>query len=410
MKYVVIIGDGMADYKIDSLGGKTPLQVAEKPRMDYMAKHGKIGFSHNVPSDMVPESDTANLAVMGYDPKKYSKGRSPLEAVSMGIDMKPDETAFRINTVALTEDGGAYEDQKILDHSADEITTEESTKLINTLEEQLGDEFTKYYPGVSYRHCLIWKNAPELCENYTRPHDVLGQVIGKYLPQGEVGKPYLDIMKKSYEILKDHPVNIERKKNGKLPANSLWIWGPGKKPQIASFEEKFGKKATVISAVDLIKGIGLCAGMNVVDVEGATGNVNTNFAGKAQAAVDALKNGSDLVYVHVEAPDECGHRAEIENKIKSIELIDEKVIGYIEDELKKMGEDYKFLILPDHPTPIALRTHTLDAVPYIMYSSVAEVESDATAYDEFFGSDDVSYVSTVNYSKGYNMMQDFLNN
>lgn len=408
MKYVVIIGDGMADYKIDALGGKTPLQTAEKPRMDYMAKHGIVGFAHNVPSDMVPESDTANLAVMGYDPKKYSKGRSPLEAVSMGIDMKPDETAFRINTVSLTEDGGEYENQKILDHSADEITTKESTQLVNTLQEKLGNEFTTYYPGVSYRHCLIWKNAPELCANYTRPHDILGQTIGEYLPQGEIGKPYLDIMKKSYEILKDHPVNIERKKKGLLPANSLWIWGPGKKPQIASFEEKFGKKATVISAVDLIKGIGLCAGMNVVDVEGATGNVNTNFDGKAQAAVDALRNGSNLVYVHVEAPDECGHRAEIENKIKSIELIDKKIIAYIEDELKKDGEEYKFLILPDHPTPIALRTHTLDAVPYIMYSSAAEVQSDALAYDEFFGAEDASWVSTVNYSKGCEMMEKFL--
>ena len=407
MKYVVIIGDGMADYKIDALGGKTPLQVANKPRMDYMARHGTVGFAHNVPVGMVPESDTANLAVMGYDPFKYSKGRSPLEAVSMGIDMKPNETAFRINTVALT-DGEVFEKQRILDHSADEVSTEESTQLIETLQKELGDEFRTYYPGVSYRHCLIWKDAPELCANYTRPHDILGCVIEDYIPQGEVGKPYLEIMKKSYEILKNHPVNIERKKKGLLPANSLWIWGPGKKPQLASFEEKFGKKATVISAVDLIKGIGLCAGMDVIDVEGATGNINTNFEGKAKAAVDALKNGSDLVYVHVEAPDECGHRAEISNKVKSIEYIDSKVIAYIEDELKKMGEDYKFLILPDHPTPIALRTHTLDAVPYIMYSSKHELESDALAYDEFFGTEDVSFVSTVNYSKGHNMMQHFL--
>lgn len=408
MKYVVIIGDGMADYKIDALGGKTPLQVAVKPRMDYMARHGTVGFAHNVPVGMVPESDTANLAVMGYDPFKYSKGRSPLEAVSMGIDMKPDETAFRINTVALT-DGAVFEKQRILDHSADEISTAESTELIKTIQKELGDEFRTYYPGVSYRHCLIWKDAPELCANYTRPHDILGCVIEDYIPQGEVGKPYLEIMKKSYEILKNHPVNIERKKKGLLPANSLWIWGPGKKPQLASFEERFGKKATVISAVDLIKGIGLCAGMEVVDVEGATGNINTNFEGKAKAAVEALKNGSDLVYVHVEAPDECGHRAEIANKVKSIEYLDSRVIAYIEDELKKMGEDYKFLILPDHPTPIALRTHTLDAVPYIMYSSKNELESDALAYDEFFGVEDVSFVSTVNYSKGHNMMQHFLN-
>ena len=407
MKYIILVGDGMPDLPIPELGGKTPLAVANKPNMNYIASMGINGRAFTVPRSMTPESDTANLALMGYNPEIYSKGRSPLEAVSMGIDLKPDETAFRINTVALTA-GEVFEKQRILDHSADEISTEESTQLIETLQKELGDEFTTYYPGVSYRHCLIWKNAPELCSNYTRPHDILGCVIEDYIPHGEVGKPYLEIMKKSYEILKNHPVNIERKKKGLLPANSLWIWGPGKKPQLASFEERFGKKATVISAVDLIKGIGLCAGMDVIDVEGATGNINTNFEGKAKAAVEALKNGSDLVYVHVEAPDECGHRAEISNKVKSIEYIDSKVIAYIEDELKKMGEDYKFLILPDHPTPIALRTHTLDAVPYIMYSSNNELESDAKAYDEFFGVEDVSFVSTVNYSKGYHMMQHFL--
>ncbi len=407
MKYVIIIGDGMTDYRIDSLGNKTPLEVAVKPRMDYMARHGVIGFVHNVPRDMVPESDTANLAVMGYDPKVYSKGRSPLEAVSMGIDMKPNETAFRINTVALSEDADCYEKQRILDHGADEIPTEESTKLIETLQAELGDEIRTYYPGVSYRHCLIWKDAPALCD-FTRPHDILGREIGDYIPQGEVGKPYRDIMKKSFEILKNHPVNLDRKKRGLLPANSLWIWGPGKKPQLVSFAERFGKKAAVISAVDLIKGIGLCAGMEVIDVPGATGNIHTNFDGKAQAAVEALARGNDLIYVHIEAPDECGHRAEIDNKIKSIEYIDSKVIAYIEDALKKTGEPYRFLILPDHPTPIALRTHSLDAVPYILYSSDHEVESDAVRYDEFFGTEDVSYLDTVNFSKGQKLMDVFL--
>jgi len=407
MKYVIVIGDGMADYKIDSLGGKTPLMVAKKPHMDYMAKHGVIGYANNVPPDMVPESDTANLAVMGYDPKVSSKGRSPLEALSMGIDMKPDETAFRINTVALSEDDCDYAHQRIIDHGADEITTEESTKLIQTLEKELGDETRKYYPGVSYRHCLIWKNAPDIFP-FTRPHDILGKEIGEYLPSGEIGKPYLEIMEKSYEILKNHPVNLERKKRGLLPANSLWIWGPGKKPILPSFEEKFGIKATVISAVDLIKGIGICAGMEVVDVEGATGNINTNFDGKAKAAIDALRNGSDLVYVHVEAPDECGHRAELDNKIKSIELIDDKVIGYIENELKKDGEDYKFFILPDHPTPIALRTHTLDAVPYIMYTSNSETDSGVEVYDEEFGTKDASKLKLRSYAQGFKMIDDFL--
>ncbi len=409
MKYIIIIGDGMADYNIEALGNKTPLMVAKKPRMDYMATHGVVGFSANVPEGMVPESDTANLAIMGYDPKIYSKGRSPLEALSMGIDMADNETAYRINTVALTENPGSYADQTILDHSADEISTEESTKLVQTLQEKMGDEFKTYHPGISYRHCLIWKDAPETMD-FTRPHDILGKRIGEYLPAGEIGAPYLEIMKKSYEILKNHPVNVERKKNGKLPANSLWIWSPGKKPQLSSFTEKYGKKAAVISAVDLIKGIGKCAGMDVIDVEGATGNVHTNFDGKAQAAVTALRDGCDFVYVHVEAPDECGHRAELENKILSIELIDEKIIGYIEDEMKKDGEDYRFLILPDHPTPIALRTHTMDAVPYIMYSSNNEMASDAASYDEKFGKDTTDGMNLKSYDKGYTLIDDFFKN
>lgn len=387
MKYIVVIGDGMADYPVEALGGKTPLMAAKKPNMDRMAANGKVGLVNNVPQDMVPESDTANLAVLGYSPKKYSKGRSPLEAVSMGIDMTPTETAYRCNTVALS-DGDVYEkDLVILDHGADEIPTEESAQLIRAVDEALGTEARKFYPGVSYRHCLIWDNAPEVLD-FTRPHDILGKRIGEYLPQGKVGEPYLDIMKKSWEIMKDHPVNKSRRERGLLPANSLWIWGPGKKPQLPSFKEKYGLDATVISAVDLIKGIGLCAGMKVPDIEGATGNINTNFDGKAKAAVDALRGGDDLVYVHIEAPDECGHRAELENKIKSIELIDEKIIGYIENEMKKDGEDYRFLILPDHPTPLVRRTHTLDAVPYIIFDSKENLGGNVGCYDETFGGKD----------------------
>ena len=386
MKYIVVIGDGMADYPVEALGGKTPLMAAKKPNMDRMAAQGKVGLVNNVPQDMVPESDTANLAVLGYSPKKYSKGRSPLEAVSMGIDMTPTETAYRCNTVALS-DGDVYEDLAILDHGADEIPTEESAQLIRAVDEALGTEARKFYPGVSYRHCLIWDNAPEVLD-FTRPHDILGKRIGEYLPQGKVGEPYLDIMKKSWEIMKDHPVNKSRRERGLLPANSLWIWGPGKKPQLPSFKEKYGLDATVISAVDLIKGIGLCAGMKVPDIEGATGNINTNFDGKAKAAVDALRGGDDLVYVHIEAPDECGHRAELENKIKSIELIDEKIIGYIENEMKKDGEDYRFLILPDHPTPLVRRTHTLDAVPYIIFDSKENLGGNVGCYDETFGGKD----------------------
>ena len=406
MKYAIIIGDGMSDYRHENLGNKTPLELAKKPYMDMMAQKGIIGFSHNVPMDMVPESDTANLAVLGYDPKIYSKGRSPLEAVSMGIDMKPDETAFRINTVALSE-GDVYEELTILDHSADEIPTEESRQLIETLEAEMGDEIRKYYTGVSYRHCLIWKDAPKTI-NFNRPHDILGSVIGEYLPQGEDGKPYYDIMKKSWEILKNHPVNIDRKKRGLLPANSLWIWSPGKKPFLTSFEERFGLKGTVVSAVDLIKGIGLCAGLKVPDIEGATGNIHTNYEGKAQAAIDAFRNGDDFVYVHVEAPDECGHRAEIENKVLSIEYLDSRIIKPIYDYLESIGEDFKIMFLPDHPTPLCKRTHSLDAVPYVMYTYGKDEKSGALGYDEYFGHEKEGAVKAKFYSKGWDMMDEFV--
>lgn len=406
MKYAVIIGDGMSDYRHPELGIKTPLERAKKPYMDMMAKKGIIGFTHNVPMDMVPESDTANLAVLGYPPKIFSKGRSPLEAVSMGIDMKPDETAFRINTVALSE-GDVYEELTILDHSADEIPTEESRQLIETLEAEMGDELRKYYTGVSYRHCLIWKDAPKTI-NFSRPHDILGNVIGEYLPQGEDGKPYYEIMKRSWEILKDHPVNKARRERGLLPANSLWIWSPGKKPFLTSFADRFGLSGTVISAVDLIKGIGICAGLKVPDIEGATGNIHTNYEGKAQAAIDAFRNGDDFVYVHVEAPDECGHRAEIHNKVLSIEYLDSRIIKPIYDYLESTGEDFKIFFLPDHPTPLEKRTHSLDAVPFVMYTHGKDENSGALAYDEFFGHGKDGEVSVKFYSQGWDMMNDFI--
>jgi len=318
---------------------------------------------------MVPESDTANMAILSFDPKVYSKGRSPLEAVSMGIDMKPDETAYRCNVVTLTENEENYEDRIILDHSADEITTPEADELIKALEAELGDEYRKFHTGVSYRHCLIWKNSDDKY-NFMRPHDILGKRIGEYLPRVEDGgEKFLELMKKSYDILKDHPVNIARKARGLKPANSAWLWSPGKKPQLPSFKDKWGLNATVISAVDLIKGIGLCAEMTSIDVEGATGNVHTNYEGKANAAIEAFKSGSDLVYVHVEAPDECGHRAELENKVLSIELIDKKILAPVYEYLKASGDDFKIMVLPDHPTPIRLRTHTITPVPFMIYSS-----------------------------------------
>lgn len=382
MKYLILIPDGMADTPIDSLGGLTPMQKADKPTMDMLASKSVVGKVSNVPEGMVPESDTANMAILSFDPKIYSKGRSPLEAVSMGIEMKPDETAYRCNVVTLTEEQENYEDRIIVDHSADEISTEEADKLIKTLEEKLGNDMRKFYTGVSYRHCLIWKNSDDKY-NFMRPHDILGKRIGEYLPKAENGgAEFLELMKKSYDILKDHPVNVARKERGLKPANSAWLWSPGKKPQLPSFKEKWGLDAAVISAVDLIKGIGLCAEMKSIDVEGATGNVHTNYKGKADAAINAFKDGAELVYVHVEGPDECGHRAETDNKVKSIELIDTKILAPVYEYLKNCGEDFKIMVLPDHPTPICKRTHTMDPVPFFIYSSKDE-KNGCTPFDEF---------------------------
>ena len=398
MKYLVLIPDGMADEPINSLGNLTPMQKANKPTMDILASKSIVGTVSNVPQGMVPESDTANMAILSFDPKIYSKGRSPLEAVSMGIEMMPDETAYRCNVVTLTEDQENYEDRIILDHSADEITTAEADKLIKTLEEKLGNEFRKFYTGVSYRHCLIWKNGNDKY-NFMRPHDILGKKIGDYLPKVEDGgEEFLDLMKKSYDILKDHPVNLDRKARGLKPANSAWLWSPGKKPQLPSFKAKWGLDAAVISAVDLIKGIGLCAEMKSIDVEGATGNVHTNYDGKAQAAIDAFKEGIELVYVHVEGPDECGHRAETENKVKSIELIDSKILFPIYEYLKNCGEAFKIMVLPDHPTPIRIRTHSIDPVPFMIYSSEKE-SSGVSTFDEFTAKTTNLYVPN-----GYTLM------
>ena len=373
MKYLVIIPDGMADEKIDSLGNRTPMEAAKKPCMDKLVKHSFVGTVSNVPAGMVPESDTANLAILSYDPKIFSKGRSPLEAVSMGIEMSEDETAYRCNIVTLTDnDQLTYEDRVILDHSADEITTAEADVLIKALDTALGNEMRKFYTGISYRHCLIIKNGNDNY-NFERPHDHLGERIGDYLPnEKNGGKEFLEIMKKSFEILNHHPINEDRRSRGLKPANSAWLWSPGKKPALPSFKEKWGLNGTVISAVDLIKGIGLCAKMRSIDVDGATGNVHTNYAGKAEAAINAFKEGADLVYVHVEAPDECGHRAETDNKVLAIECIDSQILAPICNYLSECNDDYKIMILPDHPTPISIRTHSIDPVPFMIFSSRKE--------------------------------------
>ncbi len=367
MKYLIIVYDGMADRKIPSLGNKTPMQVAKKPQMDSLAKISLCGTVSNVPTGMVPESDTANLAIMSYDPKIYSKGRSPLEAVSMGLEMQPDETAYRCNLVTLSDEYD-YDNKIIIDHSSDEISTEEADKLIKALEEKLGNADRHFYTGVSYRHCLLWKNSSDTY-NFARPHDILERCIKDYLPTGKEGEPFYRLMRESYDILANHPINAERRKNGKRVANSAWLWSPGKKPALPSFKEKWGLDASVISAVDLIKGIAICAGMESIDVEGATGNVHTNYEGKANAAIDAFRRGRDLVYIHVEAPDECGHRAEIENKVLSIEYIDDKILTPVYEYLVSTGEDFKIMTLPDHPTPIEIRTHSMEPVPFMIYSS-----------------------------------------
>ena len=373
MKYLVLIPDGMADEKIEALGNRTPMEAANKPTMDALAKKSLVGTVSNVPEGMVPESDTANMAILSFDPKTYSKGRSPLEAVSMGIEMQPDETAYRCNVVTLSDEGD-YDDKIILDHSADEITTAEADELIKALEEKLGNEYRRFYTGVSYRHCLIWKNGNDKY-NFMRPHDILGKRIGEYLPKAEDGgEEFYRLMRESFDILNHHPVNEARRARGLKPANSAWLWSPGKKPQLPNFREKWGLNAAVISAVDLIKGIGLCAGMKSIDVDGATGNVHTNYTGKANAAIEAFREGHDYVYIHVEGPDECGHRAELENKVLSVELIDQKILKPVYEYLQSTGEDFRIMILPDHPTPIRLRTHTILPVPFMIYDSKKTVD------------------------------------
>lgn len=386
MKYVIFLGDGMADLPVEELGGKTPLESADKPNMDFIASHGKLGMVKTVPDGIKPGSDVANLSVMGFDPLKYYTGRSPLEAYSIGVDMIPGDISFRCNLVTLSDDE-PYENKTMVDYSSDEITTDEAKKLIEAVDEAFRTEEIEFHSGISYRHLMLWHGAKDSFK-LTPPHDISGKRITEHLPNN---KTILDMMKKSYDILKNHPVNLERIKNGKRPANSIWIWGEGSKPELPSFKEKTGLSGTMISAVDLLKGIAICAKMDSVDVEGATGNVDTNFDGKAQAAIEALKNGSDFVYIHVEAPDESGHRHEIDNKVKSIELIDEKIIGPVMKYLKQSGEDFRVMVLPDHPTPIVYMTHTSDPVPFAIYDSRTETNSDVK-YTENYGKQTEVYV------------------
>ena len=370
MKYVVILGDGMADYPLEELGGKTPLETAATPMMDELAGMSEIGMVKTIPDGMSPGSDTANLSVLGYDPRKYYTGRSPLEALSIGVDMKDTDVVYRCNIVTLTEDDVPYEEQRILDHSSGEISTEDAKVLMDAVCRELADDTYQFYVGTSYRHCMVWKEGQIL--DLVQPHDVLTQVIGPNLPKDETLR-YMQ--KRSYEILKDHPINRERKAKGLNPANSFWFWGAGTRPALDSFEKMYHKKGVMISAVDLLKGIAVGADMDRKIVEGANGGLHTNYEGKAQAVVDALtKEGYDFAYIHVEAPDEMGHQGSIERKIQAIENLDQRVIRLVKEGLDASGEDYRMLVMPDHPTPICLRTHVSDPVPYLLYDSTAKQE------------------------------------
>ena len=381
MKYVVFLGDGMADTPVEALGGKTPLMVADKPNIDSLAAKSELGTAKTVPDGMKPGSDTANLSVLGYDPRTCYSGRSPLEALSMGIDMEKDDLAIRCNLVTLSSEEEAYEDKTMIDYSAGEISTEEARELIASVESELGTDTLAFYAGLSYRHCLIVHHA-EPAEELTPPHDITGKPIAEHLPTGKLGELFLDLQKKSYEILKDHPINLARIEQGKNPANSIWLWGEGTKPALPDFKEKNGVSGAVISAVDLLKGIGKGANMKVIEVEGATGNIDTDFAAKGKAAIEAFKSGVDYVYIHVEAPDESGHQGNLEDKIKSIEKIDADIVGPVVSYLRESGEPFRALVCPDHPTPLATRTHSPEPIPYLLYKSDAETDSGVTTYDE----------------------------
>lgn len=368
MKYLVILGDGMADRPIESLHGKTPLEYANTPKMDALAAKGEIGMVHTIPDGMKPGSDTANLSVLGYDPRQFYSGRSPLEALSIGIPMKETDIALRCNFVTLSEEEANYEERTIIDHSAGEISTEECAVLLEAVKRELETEKFHFYLGTSYRHCLIWDGG-EVTE-LVQPHDVLGQKIGDKLPENAA---LCAMMKRSYEILVNHPINTARKKKGLHPANSCWFWGAGTRPALYPFAERAHVKGAMISAVDLLKGIAAGTSMKVISVEGATGGLDTNYEGKAQAAVDVLtKDGYDFVYVHLEGPDEMGHQGSVEKKIKAIERLDARIIAPITEGLAAAGEDFRMVILPDHPTPIALRTHSAEQVPYLLYDSTRE--------------------------------------
>ncbi|PLX98437.1 MAG: cofactor-independent phosphoglycerate mutase [Desulfuromonas sp.] len=377
MKYVVLLGDGMSDEPIEELGGKTPLEHAETPNMDRLAREGECGLAHTVAEGFHPGSDVANLSVFGYDPALCYSGRSPLEAASMGIELAPEDVAFRLNLVTLTPNyGKLYMD----DFSAGHITTEEANELVNCLQNELGGDEFNFYPGVSYRHLMVWKNGRDKLE-FVPPHDISDQPIDGHLPKGDGADELISLMTSAQMLFSQHPVNTSRESERKLPANSIWLWGHGRAPRMEPMTERFGiSGGAVISAVDLIKGIGIYAGLEVINVPGATGYIDTNYKGKADAALEALKQG-DFVYLHVEAPDEAAHSGSLEDKLQAIESFDRDVVGRVLDGLPALG-DFRVVVLPDHPTPVERKTHTADPVPFAMFSSDGSISGSSRSYSE----------------------------
>ena len=401
MKYLVVLYDGMADYPVPALDGKTPMELAKKPLLDKLARFGKVGTVKTVADGLKPGSDIANMSVLGYNPKECYTGRSPLEAVSIGVDMKDTDIIFRTNLVTLSDEE-SYEDKTMVDYSAGDISTAEAAEIIKSVQEHFGNEKFAFYSGVAYRHCLVWNNGTLDLGKMTPPHDISGKVIGEHLSKSENAKELIAMMKESYDFLMEHPVNKERMARGERPANSIWLWGEGTKPALSNFKEKYGVDGSIISAVDLLKGIAKCAGMGSPDVEGATGYIDTNFEGKADCAIEELKT-KDFVYIHIEAPDECGHRNEPENKVKAIEMIDERVLARVLPELDKY-DDYKVMVLPDHPTPIVTMTHAGDAVPYLIYQKSKAADNGIESFTEATAKEAGNYVEI-----GYSLMDSFIN-
>ena len=401
MKYIVVLYDGMADYPVPKFDGKTPMEMAKKPNLDRLARNGEVGLVKTVAEGLKPGSDIANMSVLGYNPKECYTGRSPLEAVSIGVNMADTDIIFRCNLVTLSDEED-YEAKTMVDYSAGDISTADATEIIKSVQEHFGNDIFSFYAGVAYRHCLVWKNGTLDLGSMTPPHDISGRVIGEYLSKSENADELIAMMKKSYDFLMEHPVNKRRIAEGKRPANSIWLWGEGTKPSLPDFKAKYGVDGSIISAVDLLKGIAKCVNMSAPDVDGATGYIDTNFDGKADCAIEELKS-KDFVYIHLEAPDECGHRNEPDNKVKAIEIIDEKILGKILPALEEY-DDYKIMVLPDHPTPIVTMTHASDPVPYMIYRKSTAKDNGIESFTEINAKNTGNYIDI-----GYTLMDKFIN-